>query len=478
MKFEPKKLTALLLAALMLLSATACAADSDTEETQNTSTETVGEEDTGFKPNIEKKNYDSDFVITGVGDVRAWAIADEDSAGDPLEDSIYERSIKIKDHLGVTLTEVDAGDWITYASNVLRTVQAGDDAYQLVSTAIYQGIVELMSSGAMYDFSEFDAVNLDAPYWAYDYMEGLTIQDKFLLGYNDACLSNTFCMVLNKDLMTEYGLTAPYDDVRNMKWTLDKLTTFVSKVSRDNGDNIWNEQDTYGIAGWGWTDLIAFTQASGMRIVDRDEDGTYQIAYEMNQEKTLALLEKLSKIYDAEYSYFYTPGTDLAGIGFESNRVMIYMMNTSGLPGLRGETIRFGVLPYPMYDEAQGAYKNLNWNGNIMVPSSIKNPDMVGETIELMAYYTAPVKTAYFEDLLGSKLAEAPDDAEMLDIIWDSIVSDAGVITSNINSNAVDHFLYLVPSICRDGTGTYASYVKKRIKQANKGLDVFFNPRH
>ena len=483
MKHAFTRITAFLLAGIMLLSVTACATDGDGEETQaGLGTAAVTESDTGFKPDIEKKSYDCDFVITGVGNVRGWALAEvdrEDSTGDPLEDAIYERSIRVKDHLGVNLIEVDAGDWITYAGNVLRTVQAGDDAYQMVSTSTYQGIVELMSSGAMYDFADFDAVNLDAPYWAFDYMDGLTIQDKYLLGYNDFCLSDTFCMVLNKDLMEEYTLKAPYEDIRNMKWTLDSFTTYVSKVSRDNGDNKWDEQDVYGITGWGWTDLIAFTQASGLRIVDRDEDDVYQIAYEMNQEKTLDLLEKLSKVYDAEYSYFWTPFSEREGITvpFGSGRTLIQMMNTSALPGLRGETVRFGVLPYPMYDEAQDAYKNLNWNGNIMVPSSIKNPDMVGETIELLAYYTAPVKTAYFEDLLGSKLAEAPDDAEMLDIIWESIVSDAGVITSNISNNAVDHFLYLVPNICRDGTGTYSSYVKSRIKLANKGLDNFFNPR-
>ena len=478
MKRDPKRILAFFLAGILLLSATACATgggDEDTGLSNDTTADT--EADTSYKPDIEKTNYDSEFVITGVDSIRVWALANEDSTGDPLEDSIYERSIKIKDHLGVTLVEVDSGDWISYAGNVLRTVQAGDDAYQMVTTSVYQGIVELMSSGAMYDFAEFEGVNLNAPYWSFEYMDGLTIQDKYLLGYNDFCLSKTFCMVLNKDLMAEYTLKEPYDDVRNMKWTLDRLTSYVSTVYRDNGDNVWDANDTYGIAGWGWTDLIAFTQASNLRIVDRDEDGNYQIAYEVNKEKTLDLLDKLSKIYDAEYSYFYTPGTDLPGIGFGSNRVLIFMMNTTELPNLRGETIRFGVLPYPMYDEAQDAYKNLNWNGNIMVPSSIKNPDMVGETIELLAYYTAPVKTAYFEDLLGSKLAEAPDDAEMLDIIWGSIVSDAGVITSNISNNAVDHFLYLVPNICRDGIGTYSSYVKSKLKAANKGLDNFFNPR-
>ena len=218
MKFQPQKLVALLLAGLMVLPMAACATGDDSVETQDSNaTQAETEADTGYKPDIEKKNYDCEFVITGAGSVRSWLLAEEDSAGDPLEDSIYERAIKIQDYLGVTMKEVDAGDWIAYAGNVLRTVQAGDDAYQLVATSVYQGVVELMSSNAMCDFSEFEAVNLDAPYWAFEYMDGLTIQDKYLLGYNDSCLSNTFCIVLNKDLMDEYALKAPYDDVNNMK---------------------------------------------------------------------------------------------------------------------------------------------------------------------------------------------------------------------------------------------------------------------
>lgn len=477
MKFQPQKLVALLLAGLMVLPMAACATGDDSVETQDSNaTQEETEADTGYKPDIEKKNYDCEFVITGAGSVRNWLLAEEDSAGDPLEDSIYERAIKIQDYLGVTMKEVDAGDWIAYAGNVLRTVQAGDDAYQLVATSVYQGVVELMSSNAMCDFSEFEAVNLDAPYWAFEYMDGLTIQDKYLLGYNDSCLSNTFCIVLNKDLMDEYVLKAPYDDVNNMKWTLEKLKSFASVVSKDNGDNVLNENDVYGISGWGWTDFIAFVQASDLRIVDRDEDDNYQLAYQKNQEKVLNLLDKLSGMYESEYAYFWIHGTDRPSLSFSSGRVLTQLMETVNLPGLRGESIRFGVLPYPMYDEKQDGYKNLNWNGNIMVPSSIKNPQMVGETIEMMAYYTAPVKTAYFEDLLGSKLAEAPEDAAMLDIIWDSIVSDAGVITSNLSNNSVDHFLYLVPNVVRDGVGTYSSYYKSKEKVANKALDRFFNP--
>ena len=80
-------------------------------------------------------------------------------------------------------------------------------------------------------------------------------------------------------------------------------------------------------------------------------------------------------------------------------------------------------------------------------------------------------------DLLGSKLAEAPEDAEMLDIIWDSQVSDVGLITSNLAGDAVGNLLYIIPNLCRDGVGTYSSYLAKRLKLANRGLKDLFDPK-
>ena len=480
MIFSPKKLTALLLAGLLAFSAIGCArSEGDSADTRpSEDSHAVSEEDTRYTPDIEKTNYDCEFVITGSGNIRAWSFADEDSKGDPFQDSIYERALKIQDHLGVTLVEVDAGSWTEYSANVLRTIQAGDDAYQLISTQTYEGVPALMSSGAMYDFAELEGINLDAPYWAFEYMEGLTIQDQYLLGYNDYCLAATFCMIFNKDLADHYSLKAPYEDVVNKTWTLDKLISFVSTVSQDNGDNVWDENDTYGITGWGWTDLIAFVQSSDMRIVDRDEDGDYMIAYSKNNEKTLALLEKLDSIYQAEYSYFWTPYSprDNKKVEFGSGKALVQLMQTTELTNLRSETVRFGILPYPMYDEKQDGYSILNWNGNIMVPSTVKNPLMVGETLELLAYYSEPVKIAYFEDLLGSKLADSPEDAQMLEVIWSSQISDAGVITANLGNRTIDYMLYMVPQLCRDGVGSYSSFLKKYEKSSNNLLRRFFNP--
>ena len=108
MKLQPKRLLAALLAGLMILPTAACATGDDPKETQSpgaTSAET--EADTGYKPDIEKTNYNADFVITGVDTVLAWSVASEESVGDPFLCTIYERSIRIKDHLGVTLVATD-----------------------------------------------------------------------------------------------------------------------------------------------------------------------------------------------------------------------------------------------------------------------------------------------------------------------------------------------------------------------------------
>ncbi len=477
MKLPLKRFLALLLIAVMTLSAVACATGTETDETlapDGTAAETNGE--TEYVPDIATKNYDCDFNFVASGssvprDVIAIDDIEDTKAGD-LETAVYERGLKLKDHLGVTLVYQDAGDWISYAANVSKTVQAGDDAYQMVLTHVYQGVTDLITSNALYDIGELDSVNLDAPYWASDLMEEVKVNDKYLIGYNDFCLSAVKIVVFNKDLMAQYNLTEPYNNVRNMTWTLDKLIEMASTVSADNGDGRWDEKDTYGISGWGWVPLISFVTSSDMQIVSRDETGYFKLAYEDNSEKMINLIDKILGMYQADYSFFWksTGGVEL---NFASGNTLFQLIDSTALTNYRNEDIRFGVLPYPTWDERQTEYKSLNWNGIFGVPGAIKNKEMVGDVLELMGYYTADVKVAYYEKLLGSKLAEAPEDAEMLDIIWNSQVSDVGLIACNSSKN-MDSLVYMIPQMCEAGRNNFASFFRGNSRGAQKGLDTVF----
>ena len=112
----------------------------------------------------------------------------------------------------------------------------------------------------------------------------------------------------------------------------------------------------------------------------------------------------------------------------------------------------------------------------MVVPSSIKNPDMVGDVLELLGYYSAPVKTAYYKVLLNYKIANAPQDAEMLDLIWDTLVSDIGLIACNCDKT-MDNLVYMIPKLCESGENTYASFVKGNSKGAQKALDRVFGQK-
>ena len=480
MKMHPKKLLAALVAGLMILPTMACAKGDDPAETKDPdATQSVVEEDTGYQPDIEQKNYNTQFNVIGTHTIMKWITPAENSKGDAFEDTLHERAIRIKEKLGVDLVKVQSTD-NEYATEVLKNVQAGDSTYQMVAAHCHIGVANLMSSGAMYDFNKLESVNLEAPYWSYDFMDGLTINDEYIIGFNDFCLANTACIVFNKDLMTEFNLKAPYDDVTNKTWTMEKMRSLAAVVSKDNGDNVWDDKDVYGISGWGWTDLISLTVASDIKMVEKDEDGEYTVAYERNSEKTLNVLTKINEIYQAEYGYFWTPGSSKANapLEFGKGQSLIYFSSTTELPTLRGESVRFGILPFPLYDEQQEDYRCFSWNGVLMIPSVFANgdPSMVSDVTEMLAYYTAPVKTAFYEDLLGTKLAEAPEDAAMLDIVWDTQVTDVAMVTADING--MHNILYMAPNLCSEGIAKYSSYLKANTKSANKSLDNLFHPRN
>ncbi len=471
-------LTAVLLIASMLLSFVACG---EGEENPPATTdapasgdvaETEGE--TKYDPEIAVKDYDTEFnvVIGGTFDKQYYFV--EAGEGDAMSDSVYERQVKIQDHIGVEFVLQDAGTWTEYAANVNRVVMAGGDDYQLVMTPVYQGITDLITSNSLYDFGELPGVNLEAPYWHSELMEEIMVGDRYLLGYNDFCLSLVNCITFNKKLRVDYRLENPYDLVRNKEWTLDTFLTMASAVSSNTGDAAWGPEDTFGVTGWGWVPLIDFITASNMKIVDKDVTGHFYIAYEDNQEKMINLIDTIYGMYNADYSWFWKSYHDESDVvSITSGRTLFFFLSSQALIPLKGEEVDFGVLPYPMYDKNQENYRTLNWNGMLGVPASIKNPEMVGEALELLNYYSEPVKDAFYENLLGSKVAQSPDDVEMLDIIWDTQVSDVGIITCN-SSGAMDNLVYMLPKMCEEGNNNFASYMKGNKRPAQRGLDKTF----
>ena len=128
-----------------------------------------------------------------------------------------------------------------------------------------------------------------------------------------------------------------------------------------------------------------------------------------------------------------------------------------------------------MYDTAQKdvGYRHLSWNGWMAVAADISDPDMVGDTLEMLSYYSAPVTTAFYENLLGAKVSDAPEDAEILDLVWGSLVTDLGMVYSTLDMG-IDAMLYAIPR-CINENAAFTRYYAQNGTKAQKVIDRQLN---
>ena len=130
----------------------------------------------------------------------------------------------------------------------------------------------------------------------------------------------------------------------------------------------------------------------------------------------------------------------------------------------------YGVLPSPKLDESQESYYHLvDPNAYIFgIPSDTKNIEMVDILLDDWAYMSDDVVEAFYEITLKHRRFEAPDDAEMLDIVLSNCRYEIGLVAwLNVNEMLATAMNSL------DLPGAYARYGKTidaKIKALYKDL--------
>ena len=484
MKSVTIKVLALLLAALMILPM--LAACGNTGETTDTTGSSVTEGVTEKQPAVAKKNYDEEFTVIYCADTfnKGYFFIEEDERkpGNDMDDKVYERALAVEDYLGVDIIAENGGNFKEYTTPLKNAISAGDDSYQMVMTHVYMEVANLITSNYLRDFGEFESLQLDEDYWKRSLMEDLSINDRMYCGYNDFCLANCYMIGFNKTMLKDYASAIGdlYEQVRNKQWTLEKLIEYSSLVSTDNGDGKWDDQDTYGFSCFAWVPLISFQHAANIPIVQRNEDGEFYLSpMKDNKDKVTELDEMLYNFMNAESTYNYVPsGFDghTTALPLKSNRVLFEIVNNYGLVSTKEEDVKVGVLPYPLWDSKQEKYQTLSWNGVLGIPTTVKNEEMVGDAIEMLAYYSEPVTTAFYETLLGSKVADAPEDVEMLQLVWAGQVSDVGLVFSS-SSDQMDCILYAIPHHITAKRPAYATYFNSNARSAERLLNKMFETK-
>ena len=491
------RILALILALVTLLSVFAACEKKPAETTAEQTTAAESKEETTADPekvlDVEKKNYDADYFLSNCDDVNPmryyWADPKKTET-DPMYEAVYSRQQKLQDHLGVTITVSDAGGFMEYASLFKTAVKTNSDSVHTLLTHVSSGVPSLVSEGYLQDFGQLPGIDLYADHWNSDFMDSLAIStdngDYYYLGFSNFNILYTFVVAFNKQMMEDKAASvlpkSVYQMVTDYEWTVDQMLSLAQLVSEDPSNDGKTTDDTFGLTGQQWVPWIGLMHASGINYVERDaESGEYRIAM-MNdayKERTNTLVSKLKEFSNSKYGFFEFPkGGTIVGcqVPLTSGRTLMQLASTNDLVYFLDSDITFGVLPYPTFDTNQKYYRSLQWGGYLTIPSSISSQarTMVGESLEVLSFYSDDVMFTFYEKMLGKQAADVPDDTKMLDIIWDSVCTDFGQTYSDICGGT----LYIFPSVTWPGDGgkELSSTVSGSMeKSGNKAIRKYIN---
>lgn len=472
-----KKLFSLLLTGLLLLPVfTACgesqensdpAADSNqTAANENPTAETAAPEETALSDDLP----DADFggyefrIASGMGEGIPMAnrITVEDYTGTPVTDALRDSTVYIEDRFNVKLnTLIYDNDKTAYTS----AVTAGDDAYDIQVAADYVSY-GMAASGMFIDMFSVEQFNFDKPWWPKRMTETLSICGSLYttssyLSYMG--LDWTRALLINKDYAERQGLTVPYDKVREGTWTLDSMIAYVEGVSNDlDGNGKIDKQDEIGFVTGSQT-WYCLQESMDIPVYRKDAEGNLILDFDIDRVDTY-----VTKMRALMNTPDFLQTSDFFGVEmFKPGKALLcYGQIGDAYSSYREVDFKYGFLPTPKFDEAQAEYINCCTDGPWAIPITVPadHMDVVGTICEGLScrnyQYVLP---SYFETSMKSRLADSPDDAEMLQLIADTRT------TSFSYANDLT-FKNILSDLGNNDKGV-ASYYEKSSKAANKLLE-------
>lgn len=497
MKIFTRLLIALLIAALMLPLAMACAETTDPEETtvdDPAQTSTPGgpviEETTIFAPSDIPEDLqfpDTTIKFLYWKDVERPEFFVEDTNGEAVNDAIYERNLKVQDQFKITLqfdgTPGNFNNQQAFVNTCINSTQSGADAHDIFAGYSMTG-ASLALKGIAQDLTSYDIIEFDKPWWPNSLVEKATLRDKIYFCSGDISTNFLYMMYgcfFHKEMFTEIhgNPSLLYEEVYNNTWTLDKLMTYSQGVYKDlNGDGAKDIADRYGF----FTISLHYDSiyaGSGLKTVEVNGEGDLVLSEDLYSQKTSDLLTNFCNfVHNSEDAFHNGSGNAQAfrdeTVLFTVDRVYI----ASGT--LKQVEFKFGMLPIPMYNEDQENYVTCMAFPFTMyaLSTASPNPEAAAATLELMAYQSyLKITPALFEESMKLRYSDEGEDSIMYDIIRECVYIDVGrIFTTHVNNLS---YSLVRNCIASNGAGSWMSsktaqstVFRKHIRLINEGLDA------
>ena len=487
------KRTLSLVLAMLMLAATAMTSCSESTENAETTAgtttnapvageETVAEETEETRPTANvpaDSNFDGyTFTIHCSSNSEYGVIqndfAAEELTGEAINDAKFNRNVAVGEKLNVKVITQEAsaaGEGNGY-NEISRDVQAGTSSCDL-ATACGYSTSKLSMNNFLMDICTVPYIDLEASWWDQVANKDLKVLDQLFYTTGDVTVSDndaTYCVMFNKNLITQYSLENPYEMVENGTWTIDKFMSMAEAVSLDlNGDGIFDTNDRYGVLVWDDT-MMGIVNCSGEKCSVVNEEGLIELT--LNTEKTMTILDKfLTFAQKKEIVYAYQRANwddSLLVTMFSGDQSLFLTQLIQLVPKMREMDSDFGILPYFKYDEAQQNYFTTigSWHSVfVCVPNGQQDAERTGIITEVLASESYDLTEAYYDKTLKGKTTRDEESSAMLDIIFANRVYDLGWYFQfgGYNEGVMNQF--------RNYKNDFASAYKTSEKAANKVID-------
>ena len=368
-------------------------------------------------------------------DANAYKITDafvEEMNGDVVIDAVYGRNLLMEEKYGIKFVKRPEK---SPTETAVRETISGDQSYDVMIDCMITGFPRALEN-YFYDFNKLTYLDIADPWWDANISRDLTVAGHLFLIAGDVT-SRPICdarfIYFSKGIMDVCGIDYPYDMVREGTWTIDRMIEMVTKATADlDGNGIITADDRVGFLEESSNNFLT---GCGVVFTENDEYGIPDIA--CINERTVAALEKVQALFGVpNCTLTYedaASGRDTNGyphiweyvrsVFFAGNHFLFVQNGAGESSSFRDMEPGYGVLPNPKLDEKQENYYHLvdPYSCAWFMPSDPADAAFTDMIFTAWAYHSGEVREAYFEKTLKYKRMDAPDDSEMLDLIFRSM---------------------------------------------------------
>ena len=433
---------------------------------------------------FDRKDYGDYSFSMLVSEGDSFEHISEGLTGSLVSDAVYARNMAIKEFFNIELEIIakpcNWEDRDDFVGGIKNMILSGDKSYDAVV-----GIVGVMATGFSSEYflniGDMQYIDLSKDYWVKDQFEELNVNEKLFALSGDMNLTlygNMYGMFFNSKVVEDNGLENLYDLVNNKQWTIEKMKTMAADIGNDIGnEGISLGEDMLGIICQ-TNSSRGFMTACGIDIFQRAGDGTVSIQTAPS-DKYIDVYTKISGLLNENTNY-KTPDLNESVEQLAAGKALFSPMYLKSIEDTRIKDVlqNIGIVPYPLYDEAQESYITPLTCNVTVFPINVPKADLSAQVATYMAYYgQAQLAPKYFETHIKVRLASEPEMQVMLDMMRDSATT---TLTMMYSSNFSPVLLKLFEVSTSNDFGdavvsTYKTYAKLYQKEWQKNILPLFN---